>query len=45
VDGSHIKGLVFNLFNTLWPSLVECNTFITSMLTPIMKVNRSDGKE
>ena len=22
-DGSHIKGLVFNLFETLWPSLFK----------------------
>ena len=32
-DGSHIKGLVFNLFETLWPSLFKQKGFITSMLT------------
>lgn len=37
VDGSHIKGLLFNLFNTLWPSLIRKNGFLTSMLTPIVK--------
>ena len=36
-DGSHIKGLLFNLFNSMWPSLIKNNTFITSMLTPIVK--------
>lgn len=37
VDGSHIKGLLFNLFHTLWPSLMKDHNFITSMLTPIVK--------
>ena len=26
-DGSHIKGLVFNLFETLWPSLFRIRGF------------------
>lgn len=37
-DGSHIKGLLFNLFHSLWPSLLSINTFLTSMNTPIVKV-------
>ena len=37
VDGSHIKGLLFNVFNTMWPSLIQYDGFITSMLTPIVK--------
>ena len=37
VDGSHIKGLVFNLFNSLWPSLIKIDGFLNSMLTPIIK--------
>lgn len=40
-DGSHIKGLVFNLFESLWPSLFKQKGFITSMLTPIVKVKCS----
>ncbi len=38
-DGFHIKGLLFNLFNSLWPSLVAQSerTFMCSMLTPIVK--------
>ena len=36
VDGAHIKGLIFNLFHSMWPSLMKTN-FITSMLTPIIK--------
>lgn len=37
-DGSHIKGLLFNLFHTMWPSLLKIDTFMMSMLTPIVKV-------
>jgi len=37
-DGSHIKGLLFNLFETLWPSLFNYDGFKNSMLTPIIKV-------
>ena len=37
VDGSHIKGLLFNLFHSMWPSLIMQDDFITSMLTPIVK--------
>jgi DNA topoisomerase-2 len=40
VDGSHIKGLLFNLFHQLWPSLLKVEGFITSMLTPIVKARR-----
>jgi DNA topoisomerase-2 len=43
VDGSHIKGLVFNLFHRLWPSLLEIDGFMTSMLTPIVKVTHAGG--
>lgn len=37
-DGSHIKGLVMNVFHVLWPSLLEIG-YITCMLTPIIKVS------
>ncbi len=42
-DGSHIAGLLFNLFHSLWPSLIKTNTFMTSLLTPIVKASK--GKE
>ena len=44
-DGSHIKGLIFNLFHTLWPSLMctEGFEFMCSLVTPIVKVSK--GKE
>ena len=38
-DGSHIKGLVLNMFDTMWPSLMKLN-FITAMITPIVKVSK-----
>lgn len=42
-DGSHIKGLLFNMFQSMWPSLIQRNDFISSMMTPIVKVKK--GKE
>ena len=38
-DGSHIKGLVMNLFHTHWHSLIEID-FIASMVTPIVKASK-----
>ena len=40
-DGSHIKGLFFNLIEELWPSLFKIDGFLISMLTPIVKVTKS----
>lgn len=44
-DGSHIKGLVMNLFLQLWPSLLRLEGFMCSMLTPIVKVTGFGGKD
>ena len=43
VDGSHIKGLLINLFHTEWPELLKMG-FLCSLLTPLLKVFKS-GKE
>jgi DNA topoisomerase-2 len=40
VDGSHIKGLLMNLFATFWPELLEIPGFIISLATPILKVKK-----
>ena len=40
VDGSHIKGLLINLFATFWPELLEIPGFIISLATPILKVKK-----
>ena len=39
-DGSHIKGLIINLFATFWPSLLKLPGFITEFITPIVKVTK-----
>ena len=41
-DGSHIKGLLLNMFHYFWPSLLELN-FVESMVTPIIKATK--GRE
>lgn len=43
-DGFHIKGLVMNLFHTLWPSLLK-GDFICSMVTPIVKATPTTRKQ
>jgi DNA topoisomerase-2 len=40
LDGSHIKGLGINLFQTEWPSLTEIPEFIGFMNTPILKARK-----
>jgi DNA topoisomerase-2 len=46
VDGSHIKGLLINLFSIFWPELLEIPGFIISLATPILKVKKNkDVKE
>ena len=44
VDGSHIKGLCINMFDVLWPSLLQVDHFIGYMNTPILKA-RKGAKE
>jgi DNA topoisomerase-2 len=39
-DGSHIKGLLINLFATFWPSLLELNGFLVEFVTPIVKATK-----
>jgi DNA topoisomerase-2 len=41
-DGSHIKGLILNMFHYFWPSLLKLN-FVVSMVTPIIKATK--GKD
>lgn len=40
LDGSHIKGLGVNLFQSEWPSLARLSGFIGFMNTPILKAQR-----
>jgi DNA topoisomerase-2 len=38
-DGSHIKGLLMNLFHTEWPALLK-TSFLCSLATPLLKASR-----
>ena len=38
-DGSHIKGLIINMIEFFWPSLLELG-FVVSMVTPIIKATK-----
>ena len=40
LDGSHIKGLGINLFQSEWPSLANIPGFIGFMNTPILKAKK-----
>jgi len=39
LDGSHIKGLLMNLFHAEWPSLMHSG-FLCSLATPLLKASR-----
>jgi DNA topoisomerase-2 len=38
-DGSHIKGLLMNLFHAEWPALMKMG-FLCTLLTPILKTSK-----
>jgi DNA gyrase/topoisomerase IV subunit B len=44
-DGFHIRGLLFNVFQSLWPSLYKHDGFIVSMMTPIVKAFNSGTRD
>ena len=39
-DGSHIRGLLINLFHELWHELIAIPGFLTYMATPIVKASK-----
>ena len=39
LDGSHIKGLVLNMFHVYWPGLIGLG-FVVSMVTPVIKAGK-----
>ena len=39
LDGSHIKGLVLNMFHVYWPQLIELG-FVVAMVTPVIKAGK-----
>lgn len=42
VDGSHIKGLLLNMLEFYWPSLLKIDGFIKALVTPVVKVTNKD---
>jgi DNA topoisomerase-2 len=42
LDGSHIKGLGINMFQSEWPSLCKIPGFIRFMNTPILKAKKGE---
>jgi len=42
-DGSHIKGLVINFFETFWPSLCKIPGFLNEFITPIIKCTKGSN--
>ena len=40
-DGSHIKGLILNMIDYFWPSLLKLG-FVVSMVTPIIKASKGN---
>lgn len=42
-DGSHIRGLLINVFHELWHELIAIPGFITYMATPIVKATKGTG--
>ncbi|KAJ3222418.1 DNA topoisomerase 2 [Clydaea vesicula] len=41
-DGSHIKGLIINLLDHFWPSLLKVPNFLLEFITPIVKVTKKN---
>lgn len=44
LDGSHIKGLGINLFDSQWNSLLEIDGFVGFMNTPILKARKGNNE-
>ena len=44
LDGSHIKGLILNMLECLWPSLLKLPNFIGFMNTPIIVASKGNQK-
>lgn len=44
-DGSHIKGLLINFFETQYPSLLKLPNFLIEFITPIVKIYKGNPKK
>ena len=45
LDGTHIKGLITNMFQSQWPSLFKMKGFIKTMLTPIIRMKKGTNTQ
>ena len=45
LDGSHIKGLVINMFEYFWPELLQMKGFIKAYNTYIVKAWKKTDKK
>ena len=45
VDGSHIKGLFFNMIEYFWPSLLRIDSYLKALITPVVKTINKKNKE
>ncbi|KAJ2162828.1 DNA topoisomerase 2 [Coemansia sp. RSA 552] len=45
VDGSHIKGLLLNMFDSMYPGLLEVDGFMQQFITPVVRVTHSRSKQ
>jgi DNA topoisomerase-2 len=45
VDGSHIKGLIINMFEHFWPELLAIDGFIKSFITPLIVATENKSKK
>lgn len=43
-DGSHIKGLLINMFDSFWPELLKMD-FIYEFITPIVKIKKGNKQK
>ncbi|KAH0574585.1 DNA topoisomerase 2 [Spironucleus salmonicida] len=43
-DGSHIKGLILNVFDTFWPNLLKSG-YLQEFITPIVRCRRKGSNE
>jgi DNA topoisomerase II len=44
-DGSHIKGLIINMFQYFWPELLTIKGFIQTISTPLIKAYKKTDKK
>ncbi len=44
-DGSHIKGLIINMIQFMWPSLILRDDFIQCLKTPLIKTFKKSDKK